>query len=319
MNIAKKEISGTCKLKCAYNFNYPITSCNVSNSSSGIKLEYDKLRISPVTYNGNKYTIKNVTITTEKLAYFQNVLPLAIIKIEHTPIAEGNPLMVIIPITIGNSRKGGTLITEVISKTIKQIPTNGTTVLNINNFTANSIVPSAPYYTSEDTDSNTSYIFFDLNNSIQIREDTMNKLYADKYGSDFLINPDNFYNEVREDTPELPKRSLYYNSEGPNSLKTRVNGGKDGDDIYIECNPVNESDEVVQMKMPTLANSSLGFDIGEWFNVSSVKGLFSKTWMQVILAFIGFLLLFGIVTWALRYLKPKSPNINVGDTVNNGK
>lgn len=318
MNIAKNEISGTCKLKCAYNFNYPITSCNVLNSSSGIKVEYDKLKIPPVMYNGNKYTIENVTVTTQKLAYFQNILPLALIKVEHNPIAEGNPLTVIIPITIGNSRKGGTLITELINETIRQIPKNGTTVLNINNFTANTIVPSAPYYASEDTDNNRSYIFFDLNNSIQIREETMNKLYADKYGSDFLTNPDNFYNEIREDTPDLPKRSIYYNSAGPNSLKTKGNGGKDGDDIYIECNPVNESDEVVQMKMPTLANSPLGFDIGEWFDVSSVKDLFSKTWVQVILSFLGFLLLFGIITWVLRYIKPKSPS-NVGEGVNNGK
>ena len=313
MNISKNDISGNCKLKCAYNFNYQISSCNVksSNSTRVFTIDYDKSKVPPVTYNGNKYNVKNIGIIRDYPAIkIRNQVPLAFILIEHLPIIDGNPLSVYIPIIIGTSTQAGDLVTNIIKDSIKMKPNGGNVLLNIPNFTLNTIVPSKPFFTTtiNSLKGGGEFIIYDFDYAIAIEESIMGDLYnafsKNKLNQEQLNKK---YKTIKSSQPFYPKKPVYYNSWGANSLKTDSSPNSGSDDIYIECNPVNQSQEEEAVKMPGYKPGLFGgkLDISKYLSKNKIKKLIKNPWVQAVLVIIAILFLFFVVVLVLKYIKPK--------------
>ena len=319
MNISKNDISGNCKLKCAYNFNYHVSSCKVngSNSNYTFSIDYDKSKVPPVTYNGNKYNVQSVDIVRDLPALkIRNQIPLAYIMIEHQPIIDGNPLYVYIPIIIGTSTQAGGLITKIIKDSIKMKPNGGNMTLNIPNFTLNTIVPSKPFFATSIPGTNKELIVYDFDYAIAIEDSVMNDLYnafSKKKLNEEQLNKK--YKTIKSLEPLSPKKPVYYNSWGANSLKTdSPNSGSD--DIYIECNPVNQSQEEEAVKMPGYKPGLFGgkLDISKYLTKDKIKKLIKNPWVQAVLVIIAILVLFFIIVLVLKYIKPKLSMLSTQET-----
>ena len=70
IDISKKNVSGKCDLKCAYNFQYPESNTTAKNQGVLINLSYDNSKTPPVTYNTQKYTVTQIMITSPSLHLF---------------------------------------------------------------------------------------------------------------------------------------------------------------------------------------------------------------------------------------------------------
>ena len=320
MNISKNDISGNCKLKCAYNFNYQISSCKVktSNSSDVFSIDYDKSKVPPVTYNGNKYNVQFINITRgSPTLKIRNQIPLAYIMIEHQPIIDGNPLYVYIPIIIGTSTQAGDLVTTIIKDSIKMKPNGGSVLLNIPNFTLNTIVPSKPFFATNIGGTNRELIVYDFDYAIAIEDSVMGDLYnafsKNKLNQEQLNQK---YNTIKSSESTLPKKPIYYNSWGANSLKTDSTPNSGSDDIYIECNPVNQSEEEEAVKMPGYKPGLFGgkLDISKYLSKDKMKAFIKNPWVQAVLVIIAILFLFFVVVLVLKYIKPKLSMLSTQET-----
>lgn len=308
MNISKKDIAGNCKLKCAYNFNYHTSSCKVVTTSGDyvIIIQYDKSKVPPVTYNGNKYNVGGALIARNlPFIKIRNQIPLAYLLIEHLPIIDGNKLYVYIPIIMGTSRQAGDLITKIIKDSLKMKPSGGSILLNIPDFTLNTIVQSKPFFTTNVL--NADLIVYDFDYAIAIEDSVMGELFnafsKNKLNQEQLNEK---YKTIKSSLPLVEKKPVYYNSWGANSLKTdSPNTGSD--DIYIECNPVNQSEEEEAVKMPGYKPGLLGgkMDLSKYLSKDKIKNLIKNPWVQSVLVIVAILFLYFILVLLLKYIKPK--------------
>ena len=114
MNISPQNIAGTCNYKCAFSFDYPVSSCTATNAGNNITLSYTD-STSPVTFNKTKYNITSCYIYSPSLHSYNNVQADAELFIMHTPTSGGQGLMVCIPIsTNGTSNAASNTIGEIM-------------------------------------------------------------------------------------------------------------------------------------------------------------------------------------------------------------
>jgi hypothetical protein len=310
MNISKSEIAGECKLKCAFNFNYSSSTCKINNQlvtgncDGSLGIQYDNAKAPPVTYNGNKYNIATIMLTRcSAWVQIRNQCPLGFLAVGHAPVLEGKRLVVLVPIVIGTPTQGGSLLSKIITETLKVTPTGGSATLNIPEFTLNTLIPSKPFFTFSTKEE---FIVYDTDYAIPIPEEVMNNFYNITYKEKKTeAQLSKIYKTAMKTPPFFPKSPLFYNSWGANSIKSQApSSGKD--DIYIECNPVNQSDAEEPVKMGDYAASGGGggTDLSQYFSETGMNKLIEKPWFQGVLIFIAVLLLLAIVVWILKYLKP---------------
>ena len=70
INISPQSITGKCDLKCAYNFDYPITNLVATNTGLLINIKCDNQNSTPVTFNNNKYTVEEFIIYSPSMHLF---------------------------------------------------------------------------------------------------------------------------------------------------------------------------------------------------------------------------------------------------------
>ena len=238
MNISPDNISGDCKLKCAYSFNYPVSNCATKNDGYSISMSYDKSSIPAVTFNNAKYNVEQIVIVAPSMHKFNGSPADGEIIIVHTPTAGGNNFIVCIPIIARTTTTN--LVQTIITETIKQSPAKGGTAkVALNNFTLNSIVPKTAFYSYIDA-SNRSFVVYGIDNAVHINSDTMKGLK-----SILTQRPAS----VGMTFPSGPL--LYINRAGP----TNGPGGSD-DQIYISCQPTGNSEETeeVSYTKPSITN-----------------------------------------------------------------
>jgi hypothetical protein len=232
-NISQDNVSGECNLKCAYSFQYSNSNCVANNVGSAIGLSYDGSNVPPVTYNGNKYKVSEVSISTTAYFLFNGKPVKGIIMISHTPIVGGNTFLVVIPIISGNSSMpSSNILTNIINETANLAPKSGNkSIISVENYNLNNIVPKKPFYSFNiPGPGGTDIIAYGVEYAITIDADTIAKLNSIIKGETFTFKAAYFGN-------------IFFNPKGPNS-----SGSSSGnDDIYIDCQPVNVSEETIQM------------------------------------------------------------------------
>jgi len=243
MNISPDNISGDCKLKCVYSFNYPVSNCVATNKKNYISLNYDSSPSPAAKFNNDNYNVSKILIVSPSLHKFNGSVTEGEFIIEHTPLAGANTLFVCIPITTNSySTKATTILETIIATVSNQAPAAGeTTNIAIDDFTLNSIVSMEPFY-SYSVLNKAHFIAYGLKNSISINQQSLKSLQS-------MINTTNKSSIPNEaifsqtiDSKNGNTLPLFINSTGP------TNSTFTGDDeIYIDCRPTGNSDEMTDV------------------------------------------------------------------------
>ena len=282
IDISKKNVSGKCDLKCAYNFQYPESNTTAKNQGVLINLSYDNSKTPPVTYNTQKYTVAQVIISSPSLHLFNGATTDAEILIIHTPVKGGPELFVCIPIkSSSESSDASYLLKEIIDITGTNAPSEGeSTNLSISGFTLDKIVPNKQYYSYTDQGTN-DWIVFGILDAIPLNSATITTLQK-------IIKP--------YPVPMIGGE-LFINTTGPNSTKV-------GDGIYISCKPTGSSNEETTVEY---TKNTPSYDFANILDNPVTKMIF-----QIIVGCILFIIVFMIFNYIYQFIttgETKIPSI----------
>ena len=274
IDISSSNSSGKCDYKCDYRFKYQTSSCIGKNMGDYISLSYDNTSSSFVTFNSTSYVVKEVRIYHPSLHSFNGNKLDAEMVIVHTSNTGEIPLLVCIPIKVTNSVSVSSgFFRNVITTISKNAPSEGdSTTIRMNNYNLNSLVPKKSFYSYTSTEpyqpcsEQVNYIVYDAS---EIYLD----ISKDVYDSLKKIILENYYT-VKSGV------SFFYNSKGPNTATS--------DDIYIDCQPVGQSEETTEV----VTNSTYsGFSLEDLKNND-----FFKLIMAIIIFLIIIYFLYGILS-----------------------
>jgi hypothetical protein len=250
-NISSNNIAGSCNLKCDLNINYSPSSCPVTHSYSSLDIKYDSTTVPPVTYNYVKYIPFSVAIVSPSNFFYNNQRASGEIVIFHKSADESNWLVILVPIVESNTLTDASMfLSNIITGVSNAAPAVGnSTVINLNNFSLNSFVPNKPFYTLE-YGNFLNIVAFGLEAGIPLSRSNLATLKSffpnnpNKMTDSY--NPKSFWNQT----------SIYKNDSGPSSQAAG--------DIYIDCKPVNESEETTNV--PTKKVYDYGFTMNDILN-----------------------------------------------------
>lgn len=282
IDISRKNVSGKCDLKCAYNFKYEESNTTARNQGVMISLTYDNNKVPPVTYNNEKYTVTKIDIVSPSLHLFNGTTTDAEIMIEHSPVKGGSALFVSIPVkSSSESSDASNLLNEIIKSTATNAPSQGeSTNLSISGFTLNKIVPSKPYYSYTDNAKN-DWIVFGILEAIPLNSETLATLQQ-------IIKPFPI---------PMTGGSLFFNASGPNTTTI-------GDGIYISCKPTGSSTEETAVEY---SKNTPSYDFSNILDNPVTKTIF-----QILIGCILFILVFLILNFIYTWIatgETKMPSI----------
>ena len=247
IDINKSNLVGKCDYKCEYSFHYNDSSCVATNRGDYISVAYDSSSSPPVTYNSSAYDVKEIRIYSPSLHSYMGQKTDGEIIVVHSSSSGAHPLLVCVPIKVSNTATTGSLYLSNIVNTVAQNAPADTeqTTVNISRFNLNEFVPRKPFFSYTATEpyqpcstNKHEYIVFPLSNgSIGITENTLNKFKSVIDVNAYDVKTGN---------------SLFYNEKGPTSSSDR-----DGQ-IYIDCQPVGQSEEETIIITDTGSSSNIG-------------------------------------------------------------
>lgn len=267
IDISLSNITGDCDYKCSFSFQYSNSSCVATNRGDYLSLSYDKSSSPPVLYNSTGYNVEEIRIYTPSLHSYNNSKMDGEFVVVHSSNTGSNPLLVCIPIKSNNNSSISALLFKTIVETVaNSAPADGeSTTVALKRFNLNALVPKKPYFSYSATEpyqpcsASVEYIVYaPLNSALDMMPETLTKLQT--------IIASNPY-----DIKTGP--SLFFNKKGPSV------GGADGGEIYIDCQPVDSSEEHVEVVTDT--SSTISFQ--DWLNNPVVKLVLGSLLFIVIL------------------------------------
>jgi carbonic anhydrase len=276
IDISLANIAGKCDLKCDYSFKYNNSSCIATNRGDYISLSYDASSTPPVLYNDSKYDVKEVRIYTPSLHSYNGAKTDGELIIVHTSNFGSKNMLVCVPIKMNNSNDvSSILFTSVVDAMTRNAPTDGeTTQVTIQKYNLDLLVPKHPYFSYSGTEpfqpcsTNVDLIVFE--STLNITQATLNKLTK--------IISINVY-DIKTGNP------LFYNEKGPSK-------GNVGDEIYIDCQPVGQSDETTQIVTDTS------------YSTMTYSDIINNPIFKIIMASLIFIILLYIIAKLLGTLSP---------------
>ena len=239
INIVKGSEMGPCVLKCDYNYEYGIYSPNITNKKNYLSLNYSG-KTNPVKFNDEQYNVTEVRIYQPSLHQYQgNTADGEIFIIHNGP---GKNLITSVPFKIGGKTdKGSAQLSALIMEAAARTPNKDESVTHSSgNFSLNNFVPSKRGYFSYigtlpygTCNGSYSYVVYNVDDSLNISADVLDKLKKIIIGTSAQIKNTNYF----------------YNKNGANSK------GND-DNIYIDCQPVNESGQILVQEEGTKEQST---------------------------------------------------------------
>lgn len=272
ININSSNVSGNCDSKCDYKYKYQSSSCVGKNVGNYISLSYDSSS-SLIKYNEINYYVKEIRIYYPSLHSYNGNKGDAELIIVHMSNTGEMPLLVCIPIKISSSSTP--MLANIISTMARNSPSEGdSTTIKMLEYNLGRIIPKKGFYTYTATEpyqpcmENVNYVVYDINDaSLSITDDLYNKLKSIIKKTESKPNDGGFI-------------KFFYNSKGPNTISE--------DDIYIDCQPVGESEETTTI----INESGLGSDYS-WENLKNNDAF--KIFIGIII-FIIILLIFNYFT-----------------------
>ena len=229
INIVKGGELSDCVLKCDYNFDYGTYSPNITNKKNHLALTYAG-KINPVKYNAEQYNVREIRIYQPSLHQYNGKTADGEILIIHG--GPGKNLIVSVPFKTGEKNdKGSSHLTELLTEAAQRVPASDTSPItgSNSNFSLNNFIPKNGFYSYTGTlpygpcNGTYTYIVYNVdNNTLNISDLALLKLKKIIAGTTAPIKETNFF----------------YNKNGANS------GGND-DNIYIDCQPVNDEGQIL--------------------------------------------------------------------------
>ena len=297
IDINRAAVVGKCDLKCEFSFQYNDSSCIATNRGDYISLSYETSSPPPVTYNSSAYNVKEVRIYSPSLHSFNGTKSDGEMIIVHNTTSGAIPLLVCVPIKISNS---ATIGSKNLSTIINTVATNAPaeteqTTVNISRFNLNAFVPRKPFFSYSASEpyqpcssNKNEYIVFSSENAIEVTEKVMTSLHH--------VITENVY-----DIKTGP--GLFFNEKGPSAA-----GGSD--QIYIDCQPVGESEE----------EEIIVTDSGSGSSTMTASELMQNKYFQMFLGAIIFIALIYIIRILVNMYVPKTGgSVTSGITVGGKK
>ena len=235
MNITPSAITNMCDEKCLFTYSYPIVNTvNISNNGSNYIITYSS-STPPVTFNNLGYNLQNVSIYFPSLHTFNNTSEVGEIVMNHIcQTNQSNLLSICIPVLL-NEGVSCPLFNDIIACCLGNSSYNQEDTSPITSSSASSYsLPNADFNTFINLVSSPTYYYYNESSTQDVIVFSLNSgilLSSNQSSVTTYVNPST--------TILFPSVSqLYYNSDGPT-----VDYG-DGD-IYIDCQPVNQSNETI--------------------------------------------------------------------------
>jgi len=285
IDISKDNVIGKCDLKCEFSYHYNDSSCVATNRGEYISLAYDKSSSPPVTYNSSAYDVKEIRIYSPSLHSFNGTKAEGEFIIIHNTYAGANPLLVCIPIKSSNT---GEPNSKYLSAIIKTVATNAPTTdeqttVTISNFNLNAFVPKKPFFSYTGTEpyqpcneGKNEYIVFATDTAIGLSDIILSALKK--------VITENAY-DIK------PSPGLFFNQKGPSS---NVSSGQ----IYIDCQPVGESEEEDVIVTDSGSGSST-----EMFTTENIM---ENKYFQMFLGALIFVAIIFLIKFLVSALKPNT-------------
>lgn len=291
----KTSTAVKCTLKCEFQFNYKDSHCTVTNRGDYISLSYDTTASGNVVYNLSNYTVREVRIYHKSLHTFDGGQKSdGEMIIIHDSVSGKEPLFVCIPIKKDDS---ASVATDKLSKILKNVKTlannsSGTTgIIPDLTYNLNSFVPRKPFYMYIASEpftpclkSNTNYVVFPPTSETTV--------FINKTDYDNILTK-----VIKQNTYAIKTNKIVvsYNSKGPVS-------GKTDDQIYIDCQPVGQSDttKTVVSNKPAISSAL------------DTKSALNNMFVQLILGAFVFVLFIMIIYKFLDVVKVKRVSLKGG-------
>lgn len=290
IDINLANIKGKCILKCSYRFQYNNSSCVATNRGDYISIAYDKSSSPSVSYNALGYDVKEIRLYTPSLHSYNNRKTDAELIIVHYSKTGSNPLLVCIPIKSNNtSSVSAGFFTTLVETVGSSAPSEGeSTTVDVPKFNLTDLVPKKPFFSYTATEPyqpcsshSVEYIVYaPLQASLDITPDTLTSLET-------IIKPNGY------DIKKGP--NLFYNEKGP------MIGSGDGE-IYIDCQPVDSSEETKDV----VIYSGPNFSTKDWYK---------NPWVQLILGSLMFILILYFINFILNLGKSNKSGGKVGGNI----
>lgn len=233
MNITKDKIQGPCTLLCDFNHNYGTYTPNVTNKSNYLSLNYSNPSSKPpVIYNDLGYNVYEIRIYQPSLHKYNGTNAIGEILIIQG--GNGKNLITSIPISEGGKTdKGSSQLTTLLQEAATRIGNeNESMTFSGGNFSLDNFIPNrVPYFSYTGTlpyspcNGEYAYVVFDLQHALNISSNI-------KYRLQKMI-------KTTTVDSTIGTNYLFYNKDGANSKENNR------DQIYIDCQPVNEDGELL--------------------------------------------------------------------------
>jgi hypothetical protein len=221
MNIQLNKVTGKCDEKCMFKYNYNTSpTCIATNQTDFFSLSYDKYSKPPVTFNNSEYNVVSISLYFPSVHYFNHSYSDGEIVILHKCDSNGKFLKVCLPLS-NNSGSPSNLLNNILNRiSTLHISSGYSSDLKLDvEYNLNNIVKYEPFY-----------YYYDKNNNDIICYGLSNAIYV---SSDLTDTIKNLITKPSETSLFTKVSNLFYNKQGPVKY--------DGDEIYIDCKPVNNS------------------------------------------------------------------------------
>jgi carbonic anhydrase len=293
INISKS--SGKCDLKCEYSYNYYNSSCIAKNRGDYISLSYDSSSSPPVLFNSMTYNVTEIRIYTPSLHSYSNQKADGEIIIVHNSNVAPKPLLVCIPFKKNDATSPTALIlAKIINTVAKNAPADGeSTTVDAPHYNLNMFIPNKPFFTYTATEpyqpcsETNDFIVFTLGDTtVNILEKSLAQLQT------IIVN--NSY-DIKSGV------HFFYNPKGPKK------GSITGDEIYIDCQPVGQSDEEELLDRNNGSDDNSDSDSG-----STTDYIIKNPIVRTILAALVFVFLIFVVNIVIGSIKMPSLSLSGG-------
>jgi len=274
--------TGTCELKCKYNFKYKESGSKLTNNAFYLSLTYDQTYPAPVKFNADSYQLNEIRIYSPSLHTYSGSKSDAEIIAVHS--GENGNLLVCVPLVKGNKSdsNSGIDLENIISNAKKFARKENEETALQKNINMNNFIPNAkPFYSYKATlpyvpcNGEYNYIVFskDDNAYVTISEEQLSSLNS-------VISPHSM--DVKTNT------NFYINKLGANT-----SSGKN-DEIYIDCKPVSDSGDVIGEDVPK------DDAIQKFFKKIDLSNIQNNIFFQILIAIILIYLIYFLFMYLLR-------------------
>ena len=244
LNIVRQQ-TDKCSLKCKLWYKYGNSSCLIKNTKDHLEITYDG--DSDVMFNMIPYTPTQILFFKPSIHTYDGQYADAEIVIAHKGGTNG--LFICIPIIVSQTMSSATGST-ILENIFRNAPsTTDPITLNIQDFNANNLIPKSSYFSYVapmipiggrciEQSSAQYVVFHQRHGNMTVSQNAMNSLG----------------NLIHDSYISTYEGKSFFNETG-----TRANGFAGDWEIFMDCQPVGESSEVVYQE-PTNKQPSINLD-----------------------------------------------------------